>query len=182
MRRVASILLIFSLFNTSIFAQTNSLKSTKGQVKNDSLNIRQLALPSEVENIGKRSGSVFYSPSVKGKVLMPVHFWGQIKNSGLHFIPINTNLVSGISLAGGPNVSADYEEVFVTTTRSGKREKLQFNLDEGGELSLEDFTLKPGDTVFIAKDNFTQDRAYYTSLVGVIATVLSSILIYQQIK
>ena len=71
-------------------------------IKKSNYNIRQLALPSEVEDIGKSSGSIYYSPSIKGKVLIPVHFWGSVKKTGLHFIPVDTNLISGISLAGGP--------------------------------------------------------------------------------
>lgn len=176
MRRVAALILIFTFSHTSAFAQ----KKKSAPIKD--LNIRELALPSEVEDINKKSGAVYYSPAVKGKVLMPVHFWGHLKNSGLHFIPISTNLINGISLAGGPNSDAQFEEIHVTTSRNGKREKLTFDISDGGDLTLEDFELKPGDTVFIPKDNFYQDRAYYTSLIGVIATIISSIFIIEQIK
>ena len=176
MRRIASLILIFSLTHTTVLAKNIKKVSVKD------LNISELALPSEVEDIGKKSGAVYYSPAVKGKVLMPVHFWGHLKNSGLHFIPISTNLINGISLAGGPNSDAHFEEIHVTTSRNGSREKYTFDISNGGDISLEDFELKPGDTVFIPKDTFYQDRAYYTSLIGVIATIISSIFIYEQIK
>jgi len=177
MRKFASLFLIFTFLNTSVLA-----KSPKKTDQSSTLNINELALPSEVDNLSKKAGSVFYSPSIKGKVLMPVHFWGHLKNSGLHFIPIDTNLINGISLAGGPMPEADYDEVQVTTSRGGKRERLTFDIEGGGDLSLEDFKLKPGDTVFIPKDDFKSNRTYYTSLIGVVFTVLSSILIYQQVK
>ena len=119
---------------------------------------------------------------MKGKVLIPVHFWGEVKNSGLHFVPLDTSLVNGLSLAGGPTNQGILENVIVNTTREGKREQLYFDVSKGGDLSLEKFKLQPGDTIFIEKDNYRVDRAYYTSLFGVILTVLSSILLYRQVK
>ena len=74
------------------------------------------------------------------------------------------------------------KKFYVTTTRSGKREKLYFDISEGGDLSLEDFKLLPGDTVYVPQDTFFVNRSYYTSLIGVIATILSSILLYRQVK
>jgi len=59
---------------------------------------------------------------------------------------------------------------------------MSFDITQGGDLTLEDFKLRPGDTIFIEKDTYRQDRAYYTSLFGVILTVLSSILLYRQVK
>lgn len=173
--KFTTFLTIFSLLSSPItFAKKNPKKSQ--------YNIRELALPSEVENIGKKAGAIYYSPSVKGKVLMPVHFWGEIKNSGLHFMPVETNLINGLSLAGGPNTTAELDKIKVTTKRSGKRESLEFDLSEGGAVDLGDFKLEPGDTVYVPKDNFRADRNYYTSLTGVILTLLSSILIYQQVR
>lgn len=185
MKKYGISILIASLLNTCLWAQTSNISpKSKKIVKNkqSQYNIRELALPSEVDNISKRGGSIYYSPSVKGKVLIPVHMWGEVRNSGLHFVPLDTNLINGISLAGGPTGSSDLEDVIVTTTRDGKRERMKFDLTEGGDLSLEDFKLQPGDTVFVEKDNFRLDRAYYTSLFGVVLTLLSSILLYRQVK
>lgn len=177
MRKFLSILLIFTLGQVSFAKSKKQKKDTS-----PNYNIRELALPSEVENVGKKGGAIYYSPSVKGKVLIPVHFWGQIKNTGLHFVPVDTSLINGISLAGGPSSTAEFEDVYVTTKRNGKREKFNFDISEGGDIDIEDFKLQPGDTVFIPKDNFFQNRTYYTSLFGVVVTVLSSILLYRQVQ
>lgn len=177
MRKLLTILLVFSLSHMS-FAKNKKIKKEPSQ----NYNIRELALPSEVESISKKAGSIYYSPSVKGKVLIPVHFWGQIKNTGLHFVPVDTSLINGISLAGGPAADAEFDDVYVTTKRNGSREKLTFDISEGGNIDIEDFKLQPGDTVFIPKDNFYRDRTYYTSLFGVVVTVLSSILLYRQVQ
>jgi hypothetical protein len=180
MKRLGVSILIASLLNSCLWAKT--VKTSQTKEASSEYNIRELALPSEVDNLGKKGGSIYYSPSVKGKVLIPVHIWGEIRNSGLHFIPLDTNLLNGLSLAGGPTSSSKLDSVLVTTSRNGKREKMSFDITQGGDLTLEDFKLRPGDTIFIEKDTYRQDRAYYTSLFGVILTVLSSILLYRQVK
>lgn len=179
MKTVKLFLISYSLlFNSFAFAKSTKNKKLKGT----NFDIRELALPSEVENIRKSPGAIFYSPSVKGKALIPVHFWGQVERTGLHFIPVDTNLLSGLSLAGGPKDNGILSRVMVTTKRSGKREKLEFDLEEGGTVDAVDFSLRPGDTVYIKKDTFLQNRNYYTSLIGVVATILSSVLLYREVK
>lgn len=178
MKKINCVIIICLFFHFSATA-----KKPKSKVNNGpEYNIRELALPSEVENIKKAGGSIYYSPSVKGKVLIPVHIWGAIKNTGLHFVPLDTNIISGVSLAGGPTSNANLEDIRVTSSREGKRKDYNFDLSDGGTLELEDFRLKPGDTVYIPQDSFRADRAYYTGLIGVIATVLSSILLYREVK
>ncbi len=179
MKKIKFILISYSLLlNTLVFAKP--VKESK--VNLPTFNIRELALPSEVEGIGKSAGAIYYSPSVKGKALMPVHFWGQVQKTGLHFIPVDTNLLSGLSLAGGPKDKAILSRVMVTTKRTGQRKKLEFNLEEGGSIDSADFSLQPGDTVYLKKDTYFENRSYYTSLIGVVATILSSVLLYREVK
>jgi len=104
MKRLGVSILIASLLNSCLWAKT--VKTSQTKEASSEYNIRELALPSEVDNLGKKGGSIYYSPSVKGKVLIPVHIWGEIRNSGLHFIPLDTNLLNGLSLAGGPTSSS----------------------------------------------------------------------------
>ncbi len=145
-------------------------------------NIKEFTLPSEVKDLPKSSGAVYFSPSVKGKVLIPVHFWGAVNRAGLHFVPVNTTFVNGLSMAGGPGSTADLKEVKLTRKNKETFETLKFNLTEGGSAKAYEETLRPGDSIFIPKDTFTENRAYYTGLIGVFATVLSSVLLYRQVK
>jgi hypothetical protein len=172
-------ILAYSLIVTTLAAPLKNTGVSKAKRK---FNIRELALPSEVEGLSKVSGSIFYNPSVKGKALVPVHFWGEVQKSGLHFVPVDTNLLSGISFAGGPKSYALLEDVIVTTLRSGDRQRFEFNIKEGGFKDSAEFILQPGDTVFIKRDNYLEDRAYYTGLIGVFVTVLSGILLYRQVN
>lgn len=160
----------------------NPLLAQKNQENSGSFNIRELALPSEVQKLGKSSGSIYYNPSVKGKVLIPVNIWGSVTKSGLHFVPIDTNLVQGLSMAGGPSNSANLSKVKLSRNVEGKINEFEYNLTKGGDEKAFLEKLQPGDTVFVEKDQFFENRSYYTSLAGVIATVLSSILLYREVK
>ncbi|PIP96583.1 MAG: hypothetical protein COW00_19405 [Bdellovibrio sp. CG12_big_fil_rev_8_21_14_0_65_39_13] len=144
--------------------------------------IRQLALPSEVKDLSKGVGAIYYSPSIKGKVLIPVNIWGDVGKTGLHFVPVDTTLVMGLSLAGGPSSHAKLSDIKLNRTENGKSNEYTFDLSGGGTVDAQSFSLKPGDTIFVENDKYYENRAYYTSLIGVIATILSSVLLYREVK
>lgn len=164
---------------------SSSVVFAQSKKKSDTVDydLSRLALPSETKGIGKAAGSVYYSPSIKGKVLIPVHFWGYFQRPGLHFVPVESSLLEGISYAGGPNPQARIDNVKLMR----KNEKSGFDnefydLEKGGNNQAALKTLRPGDMVFVEKDFWQENRNYYTSLVGVVATVLSSILLYREVR
>ena len=180
-RKFMCIILSYCLLGIS-FSYAQEKKKADQKEETPKFDIRELALPSEVRRLGKKMGSIYYSPSVKGKVLIPVHFWGEVGNSGLHFIPVDTSLVKGLSLAGGPKSMALLDNVRVTSKQKGKLVEKEFDLSGGGDADAHDFQLSPGDTIFVERDDFQANRAYYTGLIGVIATILSSVLLYREVK
>lgn len=152
------------------------------QEKSQGVNLRDLALPSEFEGIKKEAGAVFYSGTSRGKALIPINIWGEVNKAGLHYIPIDTDLVLGLSLAGGPKSSANLTGIKVTRNTNNHINEFKFDLSEGGTPEAYKLKLEPGDTVFVEKEFFYENRAYYTSIIGVIATILSSILLYRQVR
>lgn len=171
MKLMTNTLLIWLLLLQTAFAEDNG-----------NYDIRQLALPSEVKDLGKAVGSIYYSPSIKGKVLIPVNIWGDVGRTGLHFVPVDTTLVMGLSLAGGPSSRAKLSDIKLNRTENGKNKEYSFDLSSGGAVDAQAFSLKPGDTIFVENDKFYENRGYYTSLIGVIATILSSVLLYREVK
>lgn len=147
----------------------------------ESIDLQDLALPTEVKELGKNSGALYYSPSTKNKTLMPVHIWGEVGRPGLHFIPVDSKLIKGLSLAGGGSTQAKLDEITLSRVENGKLQRFKFDLEEGGDVHAHEYVLKPGDTIFVQKDSFNENRSYYTSLFGVVLTVLSSILLYRRI-
>ena len=143
---------------------------------------QDFVLPQDVEKMSQQSGRIYYSPTSKTKALIPIHMWGEINQGGLHYLPTDTTLIRGLSLAGGPSGTAELAEVKVTRQqKDGSFETYEFDLKDGEGIDSHKFILKPGDSVFVPQDRFDTNRAYYTSLIGVVATILSSILIYEQV-
>lgn len=156
-------------------------EETKNSLDLQDLNLKEIVLPSEVEQIPKMSGSVYYNKSTKGKVLIPVNYWGQVSKAGLHFIPAETNFISGLSMAGGPSTNSKLDNIkLIRKTDDGIKIK-EFDLTEGGDTDSYMFKLQPNDTVFVERSTYYEDRSYYTSLVSVFVTLLSGYVIYQQI-
>tara|TARA_R110002049_G_scaffold243078_8_gene416861 strand:+ start:70 stop:609 length:540 start_codon:yes stop_codon:yes gene_type:complete len=177
MRKIISLNVIICL----IFSATPVFGKSK-KSDSSSLNLKEFALPSEVEGLIKTPGTVFYSPVVKGKVLIPVHIWGEVQKPGLHFIPIGATLIDGLSMAGGLTAQADEDSIRLTHQDGEKLNSSYFDLSEGGDNEAFLTELRPRDTIFAERSTFREDRSYYTSLIGVVATILSSILILDQIK
>lgn len=174
--------LLVAQFLTGSIAFAESQNSEDNQVTKE-LSLQEIALPSEVKDLGKQSGSIYYNSSVKNKVLIPTHFWGEVGKPGLHFIPTDTTLIKGLSMAGGPAGLAKMEEIVLTrNSKDGKLEQHQFNLANGGDTSAYQFKLEPGDSVFIKKDLFREDRAYYTSLIGIAISIISTVVLLQNVK
>lgn len=174
MKKIIIPMVVIQLLNPSL-AFSQDTKITSGAFKD-------YALPSEFEGIKKEAGAVYYSASTKGKVLIPVNMWGEINKTGLHFVPIDTDLVQGLSLAGGPKSTASLDNIKLTRNVEGQIKEFDFDLEKGGSADAFQMKLAPGDTVFVERNYYNENRTYYTSLFAVVATILSSILIYRQVK
>ncbi|MDO9183223.1 MAG: SLBB domain-containing protein [Bacteriovorax sp.] len=167
------VLICEMLYSSLIFADDS--KVSTGAFKD-------FSLPSEFEGIKKEAGALYYSASSKGKVLIPVNVWGEVNKTGLHFVPIDTDLVQGLSLAGGPKSTAALDKIKLTRNVDGKIEEFKFDLEKGGTVAAYNYKLTPGDTIFVEREYFYENRTYYTSLLAVVATILSSVILYRQIK
>lgn len=163
-------------------AFAESKVSSKENPEAASYNLQELAFPSEVKDQGKFPGAIFYSPTVKNKVLIPVNMWGEISKPGLHFLPIDTTLVKGLTLAGGATSLGKLENIRIIRRENDKQVGYTFDLSEGGDAASNEFSLKQGDVVFVERDQFIQNRAYYTSLIAIGVSILSGILIYINIQ
>jgi hypothetical protein len=171
--------LIVSIAYSQITEEVD-VKQSASQSKD--LNLQELALPSEVKDINKQSGAIYYNNSVKNKVLIPAHIWGEVNRPGLHFVPNDTTLIKGLSMAGGPSGSAKLTEVSLSrNTNDGQVKQYVFDLKTGGELDAHLFKIEPGDSIFIKRDHFLEDRNYYTSWIGIVISIISTIVLLQKV-
>ncbi len=171
-RSLTSFLLILNFCIAPIvsFAQTSNVS------------FQDLVLPSEVEGMSKSTGNVYYSPVVRDRALIPVHIWGAVQRPGLHFVPTGTSLIEAISIAGGPATNARLRNVRLTRGDSDQLVNRFFNLTEGGGHEAYLYELQARDNIFIERSLLVENRNFYTSLVGVAATILSSVLVVREIK
>lgn len=161
---------------------TVSVCFAEEKLKND-LSLQDIALPSEVKDLGKQPGAIYYNSSIKNKALIPTNFWGEVQKPGLHFIPTDTSLIKGLSMAGGATGGANLEEVKLSRLdTNGKLTEYTFNLSNGGGQDSFLFKIEQGDIVFIQKERFYENRAYYTGLISIALTVISTFFIVSKIK
>jgi hypothetical protein len=172
-------LIIFQLTCSSLLAA----EATAPTIGKGEFNLQEITLPSEVKDMTKTPGAIYYSTSVKNKVLIPVHMWGEINKSGLHFVPADTSLIKGLSLAGGPTAQANLEDIVVTRpSTNGTFKEIEFDLSEGGNINAHQFKIESGDTIFVKKSTFSENRAYYTSLISIFITIASTFFIINKVK
>lgn len=178
-KKVLSLVICYQLLSGTIVF---SAETAKSEMKSE-LSLQEIALPSEVKDLGKQSGSVYYNTSVKNKVLIPTHFWGEVGKPGLHFIPTDTTLIKGLSMAGGPTGTAKIDDVVLTRSATdGSLKQFEFNLSDGGDVQAYQFKIEAGDSIFIKKDLFREDRAYYTGLIGIGISIISTLILLQKVN
>lgn len=153
------------------------------EVTSSDLSLQDIALPSEVKDIVKQQGTIYYDTSTKNKALVPTHLWGEIQRPGLHFIPTDTTLIKGLSMAGGPTGSAKLNEVILTRQNSdGSLKQYEFNLSGGGDANSHNFKIESGDSVFLKKDMFIENRSYYTSWVSIALSLITTFFIVTKVR
>lgn len=126
--------------------------------------------------------SVYYY-SQGQSVQIDVNLWGEVKQTGKMIVPYTTDLVSLISLAGGPTPNAKLDDVRIiryamqdTTT---VEKIIRVNVErfvETGEQSYFPVLLR-GDTVIVPGGALSALQSFVTVL-GIITTVLQAVFLF----
>ncbi|MDZ7369961.1 MAG: hypothetical protein ONB12_02180 [candidate division KSB1 bacterium] len=92
------------------------------------------------------------------QVLMPVNVWGFVNMPGQYMVPLETDLVSLLSWAGGPREDARIKRIRVVRTLAEGDSSVVIDVDvksfvDTGNLK-ENPTLLPGDTVVVSGTTF----------------------------
>ena len=89
-----------------------------------------------------RSSAEFYSSNPRERVLIPVNIWGEVKEPGIHFVPVGANVLQTVSAAGGPTNSADLPKISLVRA-DGARQTL--DLYKAGAIT----PIGPNDTLMV---------------------------------
>lgn len=98
-----------------------------------------------------------YKLGSEDELLVPINIWGFVLKPGQYMVPNNTDLVSLLSYAGGPNESAKISNVRIVRS-DAKNGDMVYNINIKKYLDTADArlipTLKPGDTIIVKATTF----------------------------
>lgn len=135
---------------------------------------------------GLPRGTEYVSGYYRGAVLMEVNLWGAVNMAGLHHVPMQIDLLTFLSLAGGPTKDALKGEVTITRRSKNNPEVLHVDLNELLENpSMRPPVLQPNDTILIpeSKPLVSQDSMLAVQFVSALLSIaVAGILLSQAIK
>jgi len=114
-----------------------------------------------------------YLTGEDGIVRIQVNIWGHVRTPGSYIIFDGSDIISALSLAGGPLPGANLKKVYIITSNDGKNKK-KYNLEDYIEKSSinEKIELKPFDTIVVNPTNsyrlFSQ-----SNIVGILIQLLT---------
>jgi hypothetical protein len=92
------------------------------------------------------------------QVLMAVNVWGFVNVPGQYMVPLETDLVSLLSYAGGPREDARIKRIRVVRTSAEGDSSVVIDVDVKGFVDTGDLeqnpVLRPGDTVVVSGTTF----------------------------
>jgi polysaccharide export outer membrane protein len=107
------------------------------------------------------------------------YIWGQVRKPGLYIVPDNTDLLTLISLAGGPTEDAKLTKVKIVRPTTKGKKVILVNLKkymENGDSKMIPI-LKPGDTVILSVTVYYAFRkgAQFLSNVAIVISVYTAL-------
>jgi hypothetical protein len=123
-----------------------------------------------------------YTTDEKGNILMHINVWGHVKLPGNHLVYEGIDLISLLSIVGGPYPGADMKNIILireTSDMNGKT-KYQINLDsfykDGNRKDL--IKILPNDTIIIKEKLFRN----ILNKNNILSSLLQMLNIYLQIQ
>ncbi|MFH1862099.1 MAG: SLBB domain-containing protein [bacterium] len=88
----------------------------------------------------------------ENELLMKVNVWGQVEKPGQYFVASDTDLITLISLAGGPADKSRLSNVRLVRTGSSESEVMEINIKKFLKTGDQDLipNLKPEDTIIVS--------------------------------
>lgn len=120
--------------------------------------LNQLTHAQGLANSGATGRAAQYFLGEQDQVLMAVNVWGFVNVPGQYMVPLETDLVSLLSYAGGPREDARIKRIRVVRTSAQEDSSLVINVDVKNFVTTGDLKenplLLPGDTVVVSGTTF----------------------------
>jgi polysaccharide biosynthesis/export protein len=147
----------------------------------------QVAGPTTYQTIPTMNNASAYtysgSMSNEEKLKIYTYIWGQVLRPGLYIVPDDTDLLTLLSLAGGPSENAKLSKIRIIRPTSNSQKVILVNLKAYMETGNEALIpiLQPGDTVIVSGTIFYAFTRV-TDFLSKVAIALSIYLTVHNIK
>jgi len=122
---------------------------------------------------GAERGSEYVSGYYRGAIMIPISLWGAVEKPGVHHVPMRTDLLAFLSLAGGPKANANLGKVSIKRQSNHGEEVLKADLNELlTEPTSISMILEPNDIVNVPYENPIVDTNTIVTI-GLVATIMS---------
>ncbi len=112
------------------------------------------------------------------QVLMEVQLWGHVSKPGLYRVPLKTDIIKLISLAGGPLPSANLSGVKIIR----KGENVNVNIPDILNKGKNSFYLEPGDVVIVPENTSSKMKDVLRFLRESVTLAAQVVLLYTFLK
>ncbi len=115
------------------------------------------------------------------KLMIKVNIWGEVRNPGEFLVEDGADLISLISIAGGPTNYANLRKVKLIRNVDGKKTLIKINIKKYTDSSekIEIPTLLPGDVIIIPK-SIRADWNMIIQVISQIAIILNVIYVIKR--
>lgn len=137
--------------------------------------------PSSSSSLG--ASAYVYDPIGTPGLTIEVYIWGQVQRPGLYIVPDNTNVLSLMSLAGGPAENAKLSNVRLVRSNpeTGQQQVIYIDIEEylkTGDKSLIP-VMMPGDTIVVSGTVFKAFSQAVVFISGIATVAAAYFLIFE---
>ncbi len=144
-----------------------------------------LAQESIIQSDNKNSYTISserYISDINGNIRMNVNIWGHVANPGSHLVFDGIDMVTLLSIVGGPKDGANLSKIKIIREVQGKDGNLVYNINFNNFLKSGDrsafIKIMPNDTILVSQKLFSN----ILSRASNINTVLSLLTLYLQLR
>jgi hypothetical protein len=164
-----------SIALTVLVAFTSAVSGVAAHA-DDLSSLSTLGANSRHEGAGGMGGAEYVSGNYPGAILMPVNLWGAVGKPGIHHVPTQTDLVTLLSLAGGPGADAEIDHITIKRRFSGEEQVIRVDADDIlNKPGVRSPVLEANDIIIVPREKPPISNTTLTT-VTFAATVLSAIL------
>lgn len=121
----------------------------------------------------------YFAGAYPGTVMMKVNIIGAVNKPGVYNVPVNSELNSVLSYAGGPSKEAEMDKVFVRSKKGENYEVKKVNLENFfSDHNEKPYRLRPDDYIYIEQNeglinnNLLKTSTVVASILGIIVSFL----------